>query len=70
LPSYMYGDPARVAEENELRELGCRLCVKRTVTLQRAICSEPRNPRQVGFPHLGHRCRWFDERETLTEVER
>lgn len=62
LPSYMYRDPAKVAEENELRELGCRVCTKRGFTLSRAVCVEARNPRQKGFPEIGRRCRWFDER--------
>lgn len=62
LPSYMYGDPAKVAEENELRELGCMICTKRGMTLMRSFCSEPRNDQQKGFPRIGHRCRWFDER--------
>lgn len=70
LPSYMYRDPALVAEENELRELGCRLCKKMAVTMMRAFCAEDRNPKQAGFPHRGHRCKWFDERETLVGVGR
>lgn len=59
----MYGDPAKVAEERELAELGCRLCTKSAITWGRVLCNEPRNDRQRGVPHAGHRCRWFDERQ-------
>lgn len=69
-PSYMYRDPAIVAEENEMRELGCRLCQSASVTMMRVFCGHARNERQKGFPDIGHRCRWFVERADVLEDAR
>lgn len=62
LPSRMYGDPAKVFEEAEQVQLGCRLCSKSAFTWHRVLCVEPRNGKQLGVPGAGHRCKWFDER--------
>ena len=70
LPRQLYGDPAVVVEQHEWHELGCRLCTKAAFTWQRVLCQEPRNERQQGVPHLGHKCRWFDERQGTLEVAR
>lgn len=70
LPAALYGDPAYVVERAEIRELGCRLCNAAAVTLMRAFCADHRNLEQKGFPHIGDRCRWFDERADALEVPR
>lgn len=60
-PSIFYGDPQFVVEQAELDDLGCGLCTKHGFILTKAICLEPKNEKQKGVPHIGHRCRWFDE---------
>lgn len=62
LPSYCYGDPARVAESNERKELGCSLCVSHSYSFNKAVCTDLRNEGQKGFPKIGCRCKWFTER--------
>ncbi len=62
LPAYCYRDPAQVAEGNERRELGCSLCINHSYMFDRAICADSRNEKQVGFPTIGGRCKWFVER--------
>lgn len=57
-----YGDPAEVAERNELNRMGCSLCVAAEEILTRTLCKDPRNDKQKGVPHIGHRCRWFKEK--------
>ncbi len=68
LPKFMYGNPADVAEAAEISELECRLCRAAAVTMQRAFCGHERNPQQKGFPVIGSRCRYFDERDAVMEV--
>lgn len=62
LPSHYYRDPALVAEGNERNELGCSLCVSHSCTFDKRMCIDSRNEKQVGFPRIGHRCKWFVER--------
>lgn len=63
LPAHLYRDPAEVVERAEIRALGCSLCRASAITLMRAFCSDPRNGQQRGFPTIGIRCRWYDERQ-------
>lgn len=62
LPAFMYRDPAEVVDMLQRKELGCRLCIKAGVTMYGVVCGEDRNIAQRGVPHIGERCRWFDER--------
>ena len=62
LPAWMWGDPSVVAERLERAELGCSLCKSNAVMVIASICGDQRNTRQSGYPHIGHRCRWFSER--------
>ena len=65
LPAWMWGDPAKVAERRERDELGCALCQSCAVTMVAlAFCDDKHNAQQKGFPTIGHRCRWFRERES------
>lgn len=61
LPTWMWRDPAVVAERKEQIELGCTLCASNVVTMMRGCCGDPRNGRQKGWPYIGTRCKWFDE---------
>jgi len=61
LPSWMWRDPAEVAERRELMALGCSICRSHGKTLGRDHCTDLRNTRQTGFPSIGHRCRWFND---------
>lgn len=62
LPAWMYRDPAKVAEQMQMQELGCKACSKAGVTMHGVVCLEPKNYLQKGVPHSGQRCKWFDER--------
>lgn len=62
LPAKYYRDPAETLEVRQLDRLGCKLCTKHDRVLGRSICTEERNSTQAGVPHVGHRCKWFDER--------
>jgi hypothetical protein len=61
LPSWMWRDPAEVAERRELQALGCSACRSHGRTLGRAYCTNPRNARQTGFPSIGQRCGLFND---------
>lgn len=61
-PAIFYGDPMKVVEQAELDDIGCGLCTKLGFMWHKAMCLEPKNEKQKGVPHIGHRCRWFDER--------
>lgn len=39
LPRYAYGDPARIVEAQELRTLGCKVCVRADLIFGQALCS-------------------------------
>lgn len=57
-----YGDPANIAERNELDRMGCALCAMAEKILVRTVCTDPHNTKQKGVPRIGHRCRWFREK--------
>jgi hypothetical protein len=40
LPQYAYGDPARIVEQQQLRDLGCRACVRSELAFGIAICGK------------------------------
>jgi hypothetical protein len=54
-----YGDPALIAERNELRELGCRACEWHVVVLNRVICSNPEITNTKKVPFIGAKCKKF-----------
>jgi hypothetical protein len=62
LPAHCYGDPAKVAERNELNELGCKACTHATLIWGWTRCDDPRNEIQRGVPYIGHRCKYYNER--------
>jgi len=39
LPSYAYGDPALIAERDELHRMGCRVCVRAERVLGETVCT-------------------------------
>ena len=59
LPAHAYGDPANIAERNELNNLGCLACKSHAVLYEKVLCSEPRKHDNKGVPHIGHKCKWF-----------
>lgn len=59
LPAQFYRNPADVLEDMEMRRLGCRACQSQHQVLGRVFCTDERNDRQKGVPHIGDRCRWF-----------
>lgn len=63
LDAYLYRDPAEVVERLELDALGCEACRFAAFTFIRPVCTEPRNKGQKGVPSVGHRCKWFVERD-------
>lgn len=63
LPAHRYGDPADVAEQDELDDLGCKVCAAHGFTWRRVICRDARNEKQKGVPYVGHRCKWFEEKK-------
>jgi hypothetical protein len=62
-PAIFYGDPQRVVEQAELDAIGCEICTKAAFTWHRVLCLEPKNEMQKGVPYVGHRCKWFEERQ-------
>lgn len=60
LPAHCYRDPAIVAEQNELAEMGCKACRKHRVVLDRVFCTEPKIKNQKLVPAIGSKCRYFD----------
>lgn len=62
LPSHLYGDPAKVVENAEMRALGCRACTSGFILSGRVACTDERNPTQKGVPYAGDRCKWFVDR--------
>jgi hypothetical protein len=63
LPAFRYGNPADVVEFDQMDALGCRGCTKHSEVLMKSICSEEKNVSQKGVPIIGHKCRWFVEKE-------
>jgi len=61
LPHQFYGDPADVVERAQLSQLGCRACKSHDVVFDRVVCKDGRNIQQRGVPHVGFRCRWFND---------
>ncbi len=61
LPSWMWRNPAEVAERRELHALGCVACWSHGRVLGRDHCTDQRNTRQAGFPFIGHRCKFFND---------
>ena len=60
--SWMWGDPAAVAERMEQNKLGCSLCGKADENWGKMHCMDVRNHEQKGVPTIGHRCKWFVEK--------
>lgn len=61
LPARMYSrDPADIVADNQLHELGCRVCDHVVSSLNRYYCS---NDRAVKFhkrvPHVGPSCKCY-----------
>jgi hypothetical protein len=45
LPAHLYGDPARIVEQQELRAKGCSICVRAVVGFGLTVCAN-----QLKFP--------------------
>jgi hypothetical protein len=39
LPAFAYGDPARIVEAQEIRALGCSVCVRAEYTFGLPVCA-------------------------------
>ncbi len=59
LPAYCYGDPASIAEANELKEMGCKACKSHKVVFDRVVCKEPRMTQSKKVPYIGSKCKYF-----------
>jgi hypothetical protein len=59
LPKHCYGDPAIVAERNQLAELGCRACIHHTMLLARVVCTEAKVTNHKRVPFIGTKCKFF-----------
>lgn len=59
LPAGCYGDPALIAERNELRELGCKACDWHLLLLGRVTCSNPEVTNTKKVPFIGSKCKKF-----------
>ncbi len=60
LPMHCYGDPAIVAERNELQELGCRACSKHEHLLGKVVCTESKLTNHKRVPFIGSKCKYFE----------
>ena len=61
LPAYCYGDPAKVLENKQLKELGCKGCASHVIVGGRVGCADPRKTNQKGIPHIGINCKFYKE---------
>jgi len=56
LPGYAYGDPAKIAEAQELRALGCKVCVRAENMFGLSVCSSGlKFPACKNTPRNGYR---------------
>jgi hypothetical protein len=62
LPARFYRNPADIVERNQMDELGCKACRHATVIWGATRCDDVRNEIQKGVPHIGHRCKYYEER--------
>lgn len=62
LPAYYYDNPAKVVENNELIDLGCRACKYHTTMLERVVCGNEKVPFAVikKVPRIGRKCKQFE----------
>lgn len=63
LPAGCYGDPALIAERNELRDMGCKACDLHGLLLGRVTCTEPRMTQLKKVPFIGSKCKYFKLKE-------
>lgn len=54
-----YRDPALVAEQRELRRLGCEACETHTTMLGKVVCADERVTNTKRVPHIGSQCKYF-----------
>lgn len=56
LPGYAYGDPAKIAEAQELRALGCKVCVRAEYIFGLPVCASGlKFPACKNIPRTGYR---------------
>lgn len=56
LPRFAYGDPAGLIEALEIREKGCRICVRSVSLGERTMClNNLKFPRCMGDKRNGHK---------------
>lgn len=60
LPAHCYQDPAKVVEQNQLLELGCRACESHTYLLGKVVCCDPRKTSNKDVPCIGSKCKFFE----------
>ena len=63
LPAHCYGNPADIVEYDQMDALGCRACQQFKVEWTKSFCSDVRNTHQKGVPVIGHKCKWFIEKD-------
>ena len=60
LPAHCYQDPAKVVENNQMLELGCRACEKHTHMFGKVVCTDPRKTSNKDVPRIGSKCKFFE----------
>lgn len=56
LPGYAYGDPAKIVEAQELRALGCKVCVRGESIFGLSVCTSGlKFPACKNMPRTGYR---------------
>lgn len=60
LPAYCYQDPAKVVEQNQMLELGCRACTKHMFWEGKVVCTDPRKTSNKDVPRIGSKCKFFE----------
>jgi hypothetical protein len=59
LPSHFYRDPSLVAEQNQLKAMGCQACEYHSFHLGRVICVNQLVTNHKRVPFIGHKCKYF-----------
>lgn len=59
-PAWMYADPSKVVETQQLSDMGCRACSKHLMFNGRVACTEPKKTHQKDVPHIGKNCKFFE----------
>lgn len=62
LPIHFYRDPAKVVEQNQLTELGCKACEHHGFYLGKSVCHHVKVKHHNRVPSIGSKCKFFQLR--------